>query len=96
MRVCEGGYRVAERNAVADVPRGESSGIGVASCKKIMESHGGSFEIETHGEQCVCVLFIPSAPAIAPAEGLAEESPSTPSIRSAEEPPSVESDGTAE
>lgn len=63
MRACEGGYRVEERNTVADVPRGESSGIGIASCKKIMEGHGGSFEIEKQGSQCVCRLFIPAAPA---------------------------------
>lgn len=59
--------RVDERNAIADVPRGESSGIGIASCKKIMESHGGSFEIEKQGDQCVCRLFIPAAPAEEPA-----------------------------
>ncbi len=73
MRACANGYRVEERNAVADVPRGESSGIGVASCKKIMESHGGSFEIGKHGEQCVCILFIPSAPALDSAAGHPED-----------------------
>lgn len=62
MRACEGGYRMEERNSIADVPRGESSGIGIASCRKIMESHGGSFEIEKQGDQCVCRLFIPPRP----------------------------------
>lgn len=74
MRACEGGYRVEERNAIADVPRGESSGIGIASCRKIMESHGGSFEIEKQGDQCVCRLFIPAAPAEEPAGALPEGS----------------------
>ena len=74
MRACEGGYRMEERNAIADVPRGESSGIGIASCKKIMESHGGSFEIEKQGDQCVCRLFIPAAPAEEPAGALPEGS----------------------
>lgn len=74
MRACEGGYRMEERNAIADVPRGESSGIGIASCRKIMESHGGSFEIEKQGDQCVCRLFIPAAPAEEPAGTLPEGS----------------------
>ena len=74
MRACEGGYRMEERNSIADVPRDESSGIGIASCRKIMESHGGSFEIEKQGDQCVCRLFIPAAPAEEPAGVLPEGS----------------------
>ena len=39
-----------------------------------MESHGGSFEIEKQGDQCVCRLFIPAAPAEEPAGVLPEGS----------------------
>lgn len=37
----------------------KSSGIGLASCKKILELHGGSFEGKTDEDDFVCVITLP-------------------------------------
>ncbi len=37
----------------------KSSGIGLASCKKIMQLHAGTFEGETEGNEFVCTITLP-------------------------------------
>lgn len=55
-------YAFRVQNAVADAqPRGESSGIGLASCRKIMEKHGGTFETRRTDGQFECRLTLPIA-----------------------------------
>ncbi len=54
-------FEYEARNAIADRPSvGESSGIGLASCKKIMESHSGEFTYETVNGEFVSRLSLPA------------------------------------
>ncbi len=54
-------FEFEARNAIADRPSvGESSGIGLASCKKIMESHSGEFTYETVNGEFVSRLSLPA------------------------------------
>ena len=54
------GYYFQVENAVAlQMPRAESSGIGLASCKKIMESHSGTFESGRRANGYVSRLSLP-------------------------------------
>lgn len=58
----DGAYEVCVQNAVADnAPRAESSGIGLASCQKIIERHMGAFETQLHDGVFTSRFTIPEA-----------------------------------